>query len=286
MNDQRCLYVMLRAPADRLEDLLMGHVAEVVAEVRDRPELDSLFFVRFSEPFWQLRFRLLGRPEWIETAVRPMMRTRCEALKRSAAIEGFDFATYDREYERYGGPEGMILAEQLFFLDSLAALDLIALDRAGGLAKSRREFSILLVDRLLDLARFTRRQRLAFYRHGYAWATEMAEWGPEEMAKLEQRFQALRSGLDRIFRADLPAAERWGGADAARLAERFLSQAKPVVDRILEGHAAGRIRQDVVYLFWSYAHMFTNRLGIEAAGEAVLRFFIHRWCEEHKEVGV
>ena len=41
MNEQRCLYVMLRAPAERLEDLLMDHVAPVVAEFRTAPELDT-----------------------------------------------------------------------------------------------------------------------------------------------------------------------------------------------------------------------------------------------------
>src|SRR5215831_20584669 len=103
MNDQRCLYVMLRAPKDRLEDLLMEHVAPVVAEIRDRSELDSMFFVRFSEPHWQLRFRILGRPEWIESEIEPMIRRRAEELERAGTVEGASFATYDREFERYGG---------------------------------------------------------------------------------------------------------------------------------------------------------------------------------------
>jgi len=78
----------------------------------------------------------------------------------------------------------------------------------------------------------------------------------------------------------------WGGAEAARIASRFLDAATPVVEAILGGHAAGRIRQDIIYLFWSYAHMFTNRLGIESAGEAVLRFFLHRLIEERGAVRV
>lgn len=56
------------------------------------------------------------------------------------------------------------------------------------------------------------------------------------------------------------------------------------MDAIVSGHATGRIRQDIVYLVWSYAHMFTNRLGVESAGEAVLRFFLHRLIEERGTV--
>jgi hypothetical protein len=108
------------------------------------------------------------------------------------------------------------------------------------------------------------------------------------VATLEERFQRLRPGLEPLFFGD-PApdpAVLWGGAEAARIGQRFLSEARPVVESILEGHAAGRIRQDLTYLFWSYAHMFSNRLGIESAGEAVLRFFLHRLIEEHGEARV
>jgi thiopeptide-type bacteriocin biosynthesis protein len=288
MTDQQCLYVMLHAPRERLEDLLMQHLAPVVDEIRTAPELDSLFFVRFSEPSWQLRFRVLGRPAWIKGAIGPRMRDFAERLQRSHSIESSEFATYDREYERYGGEEGMELAEKLFFLDSLAVLDWIAAERRGKVAKSRREFSILLVDRLLDLARFDHCQRLAFYRHGYAWATETKGWGADEVAALEKRFQRLRPGLEGLFFGDpaLDPAALWGGDEAARIAQAFLSHARPVAESILEGHAAGRIRQDLVYLFWSYAHMFSNRLGIESAGEAVLRFFLHRLMEEHGKARV
>jgi len=286
MSDQRCLYAMLHTPRERIEDVLMEHVAPIAQEIRNAPELDSLFFVRFSDPAWQIRFRVLGRPAWIESEISPRMHALAERLQGSGAIESFGFATYDREYERYGGEEGMALAEKLFFLDSLAAFDWIAAERRGSLTRPRREFSILLVDRLLDLARFTRQQRIAFYRHGYAWATE--EWDADDVAALEQRFQKLKPGLDALFFNAPPSdpAALWGGADAARIAERFLSDAAPVVEAILEGHANGRIRQDLIYLFWSYAHMFTNRLGIESAGEAVLRFFLHRLIEERGQVPV
>ena len=286
MADQRCLYTILRAPHERLEDLLMQYVAPVIDRIRDAPELDSLFFVRYSEPTWQLRFRVLGNPEWIGDRVEPALRTLVDDLLDAGTIEGFDFATYDREYERYGGPEGMRLAEKLFSLDSLAALDWLAAERRGGVTRSRREFSVVLVERLLDIARFDRRQRLAFYRHGHAWAAEM--WGEKEMQTLEGRFQELKPGLEQlVFSNAGSVGDReaiWGGAEAAGIAERFLTDAAPVVHAILEGHASGRIRQELVYLFWSYTHMFTNRLGIESAGEAVLRYFLRRLIEGHDPV--
>ena len=70
----------------------------------------------------------------------------------------------------------------------------------------------------------------------------------------------------------------------AKIARDFLDAAAPVMEAIRAGVAGGRIRQEIVYLVWSYAHMFTNRLGIESAGEAVLRFFLYRLVEDHGDV--
>jgi len=288
MSDQRCFYTILRAPHERLEALLMDHVAPIVDEIRDAPELDSLFFVRYSEPTWQLRFRVLGRPEWIESAIAPMLRAKVEELEQSGAVDSHQFATYDREYERYGGEEGMALAEKLFFLDSLAALDWIAAERRGVVRRSRREFALLIVERLLDLTGLDHWDRGAFYWRGYSWATETGIWGPDDLAILEKRFQELKPSLERLVFGEWSGARAnealWGGPEAAGIADRFLAGATPVARAILDGIAAERIQQDIVYLFWSYAHMFTNRLGIESSGEAVLRFFLHRLIKERGAV--
>ncbi len=287
MTEQRCLYAVLFAPRERIDDLLMEEIAPEVEAIRSAPDLDSLFFVRFSEPRWQLRFRVLGRPEWVDGVVRPRLSARVERLREAGAIDEAQFARYDREYERYGGPEGMRLAERFFFLDSLAALDLIAAERRGALARSRRELSILIVDRVLDLAGFDRSRRVAFYRHGYAWTTELDEWSADDRRTLEARFRALQPGLERLFYAEPrpDAVSLWGSEAAAAIAARFLADVSTVVAAVLEGHRNGTVRQDLTYLLWSYTHMFTNRLGIEAMGEAILRFFMHRLLEERKGPG-
>jgi hypothetical protein len=143
---------------------------------------------------------------------------------------------------------------------------------------------MVLVERLLDVARVTPAQRIAFYRRGYAWALENGDWSDSELGTLAEKYRALAPGLERLFASDppLPAAHLWGGEGAAATGARFLADAQPVVDAILAGHASGAIRQDLIYLFWSYAHMFTNRMGVEAIPEAILRFFMWRFHQEHE----
>jgi thiopeptide-type bacteriocin biosynthesis protein len=280
--DQRCLYTLVHAPRERNEEILRDFVTPLAGEVRGCPELDSLFFARFNVPSWQLRFRILGRPDWIEGDVRRLVEERLAPLQEAGWIERVEYAVYDREVERYGGPEGMVLAEKIFLHDSLACLDLMEAERRGELLKTRREFSLLMTERMLDLLGFDRARRMAFYEFGHHWE----EWDAEERQLLEERYQDLRPGL-----LDLLAGEQkddpeilWGGEVPARIAAECLAATRPLTETLLEAHAAGRIPQNLLYLAWSYTHMECNRLGIDPRPEAILRFFLHRLYQDEESL--
>lgn len=282
MNPQSCLYTLIHADRERHEEILSDLVTPVAREIAGHPDLDSLFFARYDDPDWQVRFRVLGRPAWVEGKVRRLMEKRLEPLVKGGVIDSHEFAEYDREYERYGGEEGMALAEKLFLHDSIACLDIMDADRRGRLGKSRREISMLLTDRLLDLMKFDPRRRSDFYQFGYSWALSMNTWQEEELRILNEKYESLKPGLRSLFfdarREDL--VEAFGSEEGARIAERYLASAGPVAEQLLAAHAAGRVKQDLVYLAWSYTHMQCNRLGIEPTPEAILRYFMHRLMQE------
>jgi thiopeptide-type bacteriocin biosynthesis protein len=282
LDDQLCLFTLLYAPREQHERILADFVTPIARDLGAAPELHSLFFARYNVPSWQVRFRILGRPDWIAGPVRERVERDLEPLQASGAVERIEFAEYDREIERYGGEEGMALAEKLFLHDSLAGLDLMAAERAGELAKTRREWSLLMTERLLDLLRFDRAQRLAFYATGYRWTGEMGTWKEAELATIERRYQELKPGLQDLFTGEQSHHPEllWGGEEPWRIAERCLEASRPVVEAILDAHAAGRIQQDLTELAWSYSHMHCNRLGIDPNPEALLRYFMHRLVED------
>ncbi len=282
MTNQRCLYVLLHGPRESHEVILRDLVHPVAAEIRGHPGLDSLFYARFDQPDWQVRFRILGNPEWIDGEVRQRVESRVEPLRQRGLVEGVELAEYQREYERYGGPEGMALAEKVFLHDSLACLDLMEAERQGLLAKSRREFSMVLTERLLDLLEMDRERKLVFYRYGHSWALESGVWKDAELRTLEERYRALTPGLEELFQdKTTDEATLYGGKEPARIARSFLAAMQPVMRDLLATHAAGRISQDPGYLAWSYTHMQCNRLGIDPSGEAILRYFMHRYHQDH-----
>ncbi len=282
MEDQLCLFTLLYAPREQHERILADFVTPIARDLRDAPELHSLFFARYNVPSWQVRFRILGRPDWVSGPVFERVDRDLVPLRESGAVEGVEYAQYDREVERYGGEEGMALAEKLFLHDSLACLDLMEAERQGLLAKTRREFSLLLTERLLDLLGFNREQRLAFYAFGHQWTHEMGTWKEAEIETIEAKYQALKPGLQDLFTGEQSQDPEtlWGGEEPARIAARWQEASRPVAREIRAAHDAGRIQQDLGYLAWSYAHMSCNRLGIDPTPEALLRYFMHRLLED------
>jgi class I lanthipeptide synthase len=282
VKDESCLYTVLHSPRESHERLLRELVTPLTREICEMTDLDSLFFVRYDEPDWQLRFRILGRSEWIEGLVRGRVERALRPFVAEGVIRGVEFGEYVREWERYGGPLGMRLAEKIFFHDSLACLDLLETEERGQLSKSRREWSLAFTERFLDLFEFDVPQRLAFYRSGHDWAFREGDFKEEDVPRLEGQYGMIREGLrDLVFgEKNRDPDVRYGGPEAARIACALLDAMRPIARDLLAAHSEGKISQDLVNLAWSFAHLHCNRLGIELVPEAILRYFMFRLYEE------
>jgi thiopeptide-type bacteriocin biosynthesis protein len=278
LDDESCLYTLMHAPRENHEQLLRELVIPVARDIRDAAELDCIFFARYSVPDWQLRFRVLGRPSWIAGPVKRRIEEALEPVRAAGLVQEVEFATYQREWERYGGERGMRLAEQIFFHDSLASLELIDAENRGALAKTRREYSLLFVERLLDLFAFDRETRIAYYEFAHSWPITDGTWNDDDLRALDRKFETLEPGLVDLLRGDQSRdlTAQWGGEEPARIASHCLDASRKVVEEITALHRSGEIEQDLVNLAWSYTHMHCNRLGIDAIPEAILRYFMWR----------
>lgn len=273
------LYVRFRIASGRLEDALLGLVGPLLGGVRGDVRLEAAYFARYRS---EALLFVHGDPDWLDRRVRADVEERAAALCAEGLVSSWIFPEYRPETERYGGEEGLGLAGRIFQEDSAACLGLIDAERRGRVSKSRRELSVVLTERLLDLLRFDDERRVAFYRHSYRWEIEQGTWQADDLALLEERYRGLRYGLGELIarcRSGDPD-DLYGGSEPARLARDWIEATRPAVERLLEAHAAGRIRQELVELAWSYTHMHCNRLGIAGDPEAVLRFFMHRAYED------
>lgn len=280
MDDE--IYLCANAPWERHEAVVTDFVAPLAREIRESPELSSLFFVRMDTPAWQVRLRVVGAGDWIAGACRETLDRHLAPHLASGLIDDVDTTRYEREVTRYGGEEGMALAEEIYLHDSLACLDFIELEGRGELGRDRRELALILGERFADLLRLTPTDRAHYYHFGHKWTHEMGTWDENDYAQLDQRYAALRPQLLEMSRGDTSRdlVELWGGEAAAAVAEGFLAAVRPVIERVREGHAAGRIRQEISYLGWSYTHLLCNRLGLHPIPEAILRYLMHRFLDD------
>ena len=170
VTETACLFTIVHTPSeDQCERIVRDLVAPVATDLRDRPELDSLFYGCFSFPDPQVRFRVLGSSAWVAGPLRQEMERRLAVLEEKGLASGHEFGRYQREVERFGGEEGMRLTERIYHHDSLACLDLIQAEGRGRLGRSRREIAVAMTERILDLLRFDRARRLAFYEFASRW---------------------------------------------------------------------------------------------------------------------
>ncbi|MYQ96588.1 hypothetical protein GTY20_37815 [Streptomyces sp. SID4946] len=118
------LYVRINLPYGAMDELLARHIPGLVNSLYDR--VDRWFFVRYADPEPHLRVRFHGEPHALVGAL-PLLNTTLEALRHEGLISGFSLDTYVPETFRYGGPEAIDAAEELFTLDSHSAIQQLRL---------------------------------------------------------------------------------------------------------------------------------------------------------------
>jgi thiopeptide-type bacteriocin biosynthesis protein len=286
MDSQGSLYAVLEAPRDEHEPIVRELISPLAGDLRQSRELDALFFSRYNKPDWHIGIAVLGRPEWIDGAVRDLLERRLVEMRSRGRLTRFAFAPYERDADRHGGVEGARLAERIFLHDTLACLDWIEAESGGRVGKSRREYCLVMTERILGLMGMTREDRIAFYRYSYSFEIDLGRWGSRELDALDRHYRSIREDLAALFDPGSEPETLWGGAEPARIARECLGSLAPLFSDLIRALSSGRIRRDRVDFAWGLTHMHANRLQIESDAEAILRYFMHRLHEERDVVAI
>jgi thiopeptide-type bacteriocin biosynthesis protein len=268
------LYFKLYTGPATADEVLRDVVRPIVTETMGSGAADLWFFVRYGDPDWHLRLRFHGRPARLSGEVVPALHAAAAPLLGDGRLWRVQIDTYEREVERYGGAEGVELAERLFHLDSEAALALAGLFAEDARGDLRWRLALFGMDLLLTDLGFeldTRRSLIRQARHAFA-----AEFhaGADFKNQLGTRYRRERKNLEALFDP--------GGETEARLADgleilRRRSRSLALVLAELRACAgSGRLSVPLVGLAPSYLHMHANRLlrSAHRAQEFVLYNFL------------
>ena len=270
------LYAKLYTGPATLDQLLRDVLRPVIEASSPAGAVDRWFFVRYGDPDWHLRVRFHGSPARLQSEVLPALQAAAAPLIDDGRLWRFQLDTYEREVERYGGPEGIALAERLFHADSEAVLAL-----AGRLPEDTRgdvrwRLALLGMDRLLDDLGFDPDMRRAVIRRARdSFAVEFRA-DAEFKHQLGTKFRPERAGLVALLN---PAPETDTPADFGYAVLRRRSELlAPVVTELNSCARAGRLTVPLPEMAVSYLHMHANRLlrSAHRAQELVLYEFLLR----------
>lgn len=238
------------ATADRV---LLEELAPLAADAISSGSARRWFFIRYGDPQWHLRIRFHGDPHTLRSAILPALGDVGDRLVRAGVVWKVQFDTYEREVERYGGPEAIELMEEIFFRDSEAVVSMLAACSGDAGSELRGPFMAAGMDRLLgDFGRdLNARLRLA-----EASRNHFASQYPYDALRdpLADHFRRDRRTFQRLLDdpASVPALSRRSEAIAAVAAE------------LLARERRGRLRLPLDAILPSVLHMFVNRLSRSA----------------------
>jgi thiopeptide-type bacteriocin biosynthesis protein len=238
-------------------------------------EADGWFFIRYGDPEWHLRVRFHGDPARLQAGVLARLHAALEPLLADGRIWRVQLDTYEREVERYGGPEGIGLAERLFQVDSEAVLAILDMLEGDEGADFRWRLALRGIDMLLGDLRFdpeTRMRVMRVMREGF---TREFGGGKGLRVQLDQRFRQEGRSLTPLLDPSGDAESEL--APALAVLRQRSERSAPILNELRELERAGRLNQSLADLAPSYVHMHVNRIirSAQRAHEMVLYDFLY-----------
>ena len=273
------LFAKLYTTPSTVDTLLRVVVRPLVDRALGSGAADGWFFIRFGDPDWHLRLRVHGDPARLHAEVLPLLQDAVAPLLESGQVRRFALDTYERELERYGGPAGMPLCEQLFQADSTAVLEIVeALDDME-LAEARWKLAVAGMDVLLSGLGLGLTEKLAVA------SASRDRFGREHHAdqkllrQIGDRFRTERASVEAVFdpgSRSVEADDRKVGVSAAL--RRLAVRVGPAMTCLRTAAERGELSLPLTELAPSLLHMHANRLlrSDQRRQEMVLYDFLYR----------
>lgn len=145
-----------------IADKLLEEFIILYRELFNEKIVDKWFFIRYYDPKFHLRLRFHLPDSSLFNKVVMSVNSRFSRYLENGLIEKIQIDTYIRETERYGGPVGICLSENIFFSDSVMTCNLLMrLDQENQKEKFRWIFGLVSINRMLDDFNFSLEMKLA-----------------------------------------------------------------------------------------------------------------------------
>ena len=280
------------------DEVIKQIAAPVARECLARGWIRRFFFVRYNENGFHIRLRMSGHPDMLESRVKPTLLENIDAAVRRdekieqtgagkrVAFSHLAWIPYSPEVERYGGPDGVHLAEEMFHYSSETAIALLEKidpqDRSQRLAKGL--LAMLVIIHTFCGSRKWAAQFARFYEENYLRAQAR---DPQGQRLWQEAFRRAHSRQADVLSTYLEAS--WlaldEGGELTHELDFYQKHLQRMRTSLWELVNTGKLVlhatdprdwiNAVTTIVPSYMHMMNNRLGVSIQEEAYLAVSIH-----------
>jgi thiopeptide-type bacteriocin biosynthesis protein len=259
--------------------VILDLVAPFVQVCHEHQWITRYFFIRYGENGPHVRLRLYGRRDILECKAKPLFSAKIAAPLRVLWIP------YEPEMERYGGSDGVTLAELFFHYSSDISIFLlgkiISEERSSRLGKALLSMSVLLYVFLEDrtkAAKFARNYGMNYLKTLLRDEALQSRWVEAFGAGYTRQAEILAIYINETWER-LQASET-----LSEVLDRYRRNVHEIKWRFKTLWADRRLMiGSVVLENWehcvsaivsSYMHMMNNRLGVTLQEESYLAYLL------------
>lgn len=160
-NESECLYLKLYGVKERELDFIALYLEELLLRGEDEREwYQFAYFVRYVDPKPHIRLRFFGDPDILWENGLSYLSRWVRRLKDEGVITTVQIDTYCPEWERYGGPSIMKLADKVFAADSRLVTCILNQMRMQQNRQDIRVLAVLSICDHLECFGFSLRERI------------------------------------------------------------------------------------------------------------------------------
>ncbi|QBD79724.1 hypothetical protein EPA93_28600 [Ktedonosporobacter rubrisoli] len=170
------IFNKLYASPKQHDELIAGPVRSLIKQLQEQGLIDRWFYLRYNDPEPHLRLRChASTPEKRGPALQQILQWSLQLAERGL-LQRYSLDTYEREVERYGGPDAIELLEQVFTLDSTLTSNLVAAHYARHLTLDPMLTLVFSYEQFFAAWGYDQAQRLQWLQQlqtdKYAWSKE------------------------------------------------------------------------------------------------------------------
>ncbi|MEK4197960.1 lantibiotic dehydratase [Cytobacillus sp. FSL K6-0265] len=120
-------YTKLYIPNELQDKFIINELQPFALEMIEKKIIENYFFMRYKDTKDHLRIRFKGSSKLLNHTLFNEFITLAKQWFNNGIIKKYSIDTYEREINRYGGPQLIDIAENFFYYDSLVTLKKVSL---------------------------------------------------------------------------------------------------------------------------------------------------------------